>query len=114
MSRPKYRYEIRRWGVQLWLVLISWAGLAGLVILTDPEIFADYYYLPVWPLVWLSLWSFIWLVTKSGKRGVIYGTAGTLYLGLKYLGIGYWVYGVLLLGLAGVTDWYSSIKVKTI
>jgi hypothetical protein len=110
MIHYKHRYKFRLPSGAVWLTLISWAGLGALVAFTDPEIFAGYIYLPIWPMVWLSLLSLTWLVTKSGKRGLIYGTAGTAYLGLKYLRIGYWIYGGLLLGLAVTADWYLLVQ----
>jgi len=98
----------------VFLTVVSWAGLAGLVILTDPEIFANYRYLPIWPMMFLSLAATLRLILGSWRRGLIFALAGTVYMVFRFLGIGYWIYGILLLGLAGVIDWYFSIKVKTI
>lgn len=89
-----------------WLAVTAWAGLAGLVILTDPEIFAGYRHLPVWPAMLLALAASLRLILGSWRRGIIFGLAGTIYMGFRYLGIGGWIYGVLLGGLAVALEWY--------
>lgn len=108
------RFRTNFFGPVFWLTIVSWAGLAGLVILTDPEIFADYYYLPVWPAILLALAASLRLILGSWRSGLTFALAGTIYMVFRYLGIGHWMYGVLLLGLAGVIEWYFSIKVKAI
>ena len=114
MIHLKRRFKIGFPAATIWLAVVSWAGLAGLVILTDPEIFANYRYLPIWPMMFLSLAATLRLILGSWRRGLIFALAGTVYMVFRFLGIGYWIYGILLLGLAGVIDWYFSIKVKTI
>lgn len=100
------RFRTRFFGSAFWLTVISWVILAAIVILTDPEIFADYYYLPIWPAMLLALAASLRLILGSWRRGVIFGLAGTIYMGFRYLGIGGWIYGVLLGGLAVALEWY--------
>ena len=114
MIHLKRRFKIGFPAATIWLAVVSWAGLVGLVILTDPEIFANYRYLPIWPMMFLSLAATLRLILGSWRRGLIFALGGTVYMVFRFLGIGYWIYGILLLGLAGVIDWYFSIKVKTI
>ncbi len=64
--------------------------------------------------MFLTLAASVRLILGNWRRGLIFALAGTVYMVFRYLGIGYWIYGILLLGLAGVIDWYFSIKVKTI
>ncbi len=114
MRYGKFRRKIRFPASAVFLTAVSWAALAALVILVDPEIFAGYHYLPFWPVIFLALAATMRLILGSWRRGLIFALAGTVYMVFRFLGIGYWIYGILLLGLAGVIDWYFSIKVKTI
>lgn len=109
MRYGKFRRRIRFPASAVFLTVASWAGLAGLMVLTDPAIFADYLYLPVWPVMFLALAATLRLVLGSWRRGLIFALAVTIYMVFRYLEIGYWMYGVLLLGLAGVVEWYFSI-----
>ena len=84
----------------VFLTVVSWAGLAGLVILTDPEIFANYRYLPVWPMMFLSLAVTLRLILGSWRRGLIFALAGTAYMVFRYLGIGHILYLILLAGIS--------------
>ena len=114
MRYGKFRRKIRLPISTVFLTVMSWAGLVAVVILTDPAIFAGYQYLPIWPVMFLSLAATMRLILGSWWRGLTFALAGMVYMVFRYLGIGYWIYGILLLGLAGVIDWYFSIKVKTI
>lgn len=105
MIHLKRRFKFRFSGAA-GLAGASWAVLAGLVTLVDPEIFADYYYLPVWPAMFLALASSLRLILGSWRRGLIFGLASTFYMLFRYLGIGEWIYGVLLFGLAATVDLY--------
>src|SRR3990167_8643396 len=109
MRYGKFRRKIRFPTSIAFLTVISWMGLAGLVVLVDPTIFADYLYLPVWPVMFFTLAATVRLILGSWRRGLIFALSGTAYMVFRYLGIGYWIYGGLLLGLAGVIDWYFSI-----
>jgi len=84
----------------VFLTVVSWAGLAGLVILTDPEIFANYRYLPIWPMMFLSLAATLRLILGSWRRGLIFALAGTAYMVFRYLGIGHILYLILLVGIS--------------
>lgn len=107
MLRPKYRHnKIRSLGAPVWWTAVSWAVLGGMVILTDPEVFADYYYLPIWPAMFLVLATTLRLILGNWRRGLIFGLAGTIYLVFRYLGIGEWIYGLLLVGLGIALEWY--------
>lgn len=106
MNYLKRRFITRFPIVIICLTVVSWAVLAGLVILTDPEIFANYQYFPVWPVMFLALATTLRLILGSWRRGLIFGLAGTIYMGFRYLGIGGWIYWVLLLGLAVTIEVY--------
>ncbi len=109
MRYGKFRRKIRFPASAVFLTAVSWAGLAVMVVLVDPEIFAGYHYLPIWPVMFLALAATIRLVLGSWRRGLIFALAVTIYMVFRYLEIGYWMYGVLLLGLARVVEWYFSI-----
>jgi len=110
MRYGKFRRKIRFPTTLVFLTVASWAALAGLVVLVDPVIFAGYQYLPIWPAMFLALAATMRLILGSWRRGLIFALAGTAYMVFRYLGIGYWIYGVLLLGLAGVADWYLRLR----
>lgn len=105
MIHLKRRFKFRFSGAAA-LAGVSWAVLAGLVILVDPEVFADYYYLPIWPATFLALAATLRLILGNWRRGLIFGLAGTVYMIFRYLGIGGWVYGLLLVGLAMALEMY--------
>lgn len=106
MIHLKRRFKIGFPTATIWLAVTAWAGLAGLVTLVDPEVFADYYYLPIWPAIFFALAVMLRLILGSWRRGLIFALAGTAYMVFRYLGIGHWMYAALLLGLAATVDWY--------
>ena len=100
MIHLKRRFKIGFPAATIWLAVVSWAGLVGLVILTDPEIFANYRYLPIWPMMFLSLAATLRLILGSWRRGLIFALAGMAYMVFRYLGIGHILYLILLVGIS--------------
>lgn len=82
--------------------------LGVLIVLVDPVILKPFYLAPFWPLVWIAFTWTVWLVTGSGRRGILYSSALVIFLILRYLRLGHPLNGVLLGGIVVAVDWYWS------
>jgi len=90
------------------LVLLWWILVAGIILMVDPEIIKD---IPVpgsYGLFFVSLGLATWfsaaLVWGNYRRATLTTVVVVGFLILRLIKLGYWLNGVLLLGLAMVVD----------
>lgn len=88
------------------ITLLCWVGLGSLIYFVDPDVLKPVYLTPFWALLFIAMSWTIGLLFKRASRGVIYSSSILLFLLLRYIGMGYVVIAVFLLGLAITIDWY--------
>lgn len=76
------------------------------MLLIDPEPLVALGLAPFWLLWWLACFVTILRISGQAFHGVLYATISTLYLLLRYLGLGQAINGLLLLGITLTADWY--------
>ena len=80
------------------VMLLLWAAIAGLVYFIDPE--TPFAVLVFFILIFLALLFTFATVFANSRRGLIAALALTLFLFLRYLGVGHIINFLLILGAA--------------
>src|SRR3990167_819585 len=90
------------------LVLLWWMVVAGMVIMVDPEVIRDIPLHGSYGLFWLTFGVATWfsaaLIWGNYRRATLTTIVVVGFLILRLIKLGYWLNGVLLLGLAVVID----------
>lgn len=102
------------WRQQLVMAGASWVGLAGLIVLIEPEFIANIVwrgsYLPFFCLFW---WGWFWLLTAvSGrwKRSLLWASSITGWLWLRLMQLDSWISVSLLMAFNLVWAYYWKIS----
>ncbi len=89
------------------VILILWSLVAAIIYFANPETFGM---IPLFfILLFLSLGITLSTLFANTRRGIISAVAITIFIILRYLGVGNIVNFLLLLGLAIVIELYFSI-----
>lgn len=92
----------------LLLTILFWILLGALVYFVDPGIFG------VVPLFFVTLFVALLftfsLVFANSRRGLLASLSLSLFLILRYLGVGNWLNLVLILAIASCIELYFSLK----
>lgn len=104
INRKKEKNKRKNFLPTLIVTIILWVTLVGLVSFTDPY---DFGTLPLFlVLVFMAVMFTFSIMFAETRRGVILALAVTLFLVLRYLGVGNILNLLLILGLALAIEYY--------
>ena len=96
--RRKIVRERKNFLPSLLLTITLWLALAGLIYLVDPDVLGIV--IIFFLILFLALTFSFALMLANTKRGIIIATAATLFLVLRYFGVGNLLNGLLIIGVA--------------
>lgn len=92
----------------LLFVLFLWAALGGVVYFTDPAaLFSLIVFFIILFLAFLYTFS---LILASTRRGFLIALALSLFIILRYLGVGTWLNFILIVAIAVCAELYFTLR----
>ena len=117
MHTRKRGIVVKRHGWLVILTVLVWVLIGLMINFVDPENMKDLgikgsYVLPGL-LVYIGLFLFLNILTFSSKRALLWSSTLLIFINLRIWGLGNYLNLLLLLGLAGSVEIYTSLSNKS-
>jgi hypothetical protein len=117
MHTRKRGIVVKRHGWLVILTVLVWVLIGLMINFVDPENMKDLgikgsYVLPGL-LVYIGLFLFLNILTLSSKRALLWSSTLLIFINLRIWGLGNYLNLLLLLGLAGSVEIYTSLSNKS-
>ena len=112
------RVVVKRHGWLLTITLVVWVLIGLMINFVDPDNLKDLgirgsYVLPGL-LIYAGLFLFLNILMMSGKRAWLWSSAMMIFIYLRVWGLGNYLNLLLLLGLTGSVEIYTSLNSKSV